>query len=206
MMNRRGSPIELIKQGVARISALLSPTFSAPRPEVETKQITRLPVVEKNEYLNDNGMLAAPAIPVTYSPKSPAAAIMLETSDGAAVLLAQFAGKSTMVLLLSDSMTLLPGIDHRIARRAHTLGPGSRLVCVAEQPAHVIPGVLIDRDRHIRTLANRDAGPLLVSLDQHGRVFDVIDDSAAILEWLWNEPRPQSIRADGAIGLGDVRS
>jgi hypothetical protein len=203
-MNRRASPIDMIRHAAARLSALLSPTFSAPRPEVESKQITRMPIVEQNAYLNGNGTLAAPATSATFSAKSPAASIMLEDSDGVEVSLARFAGKSTMVLLLSDSMTLLPGIDHRISRRAHTLGPGSRLVCVAEQPAQVIPGVLIDNQRHIRALANQGAGPLLVSLDQYGRVFDVITDSAAILEWLWNEPRPQSIRVDGAIGLGDV--
>jgi hypothetical protein len=130
--------------------------------------------------------------------------VVLMNKDGAQVRLDQLAGISTtMVLLISDNMRILPGIGHRIARRAETLGQGVRLVCVTERPTSGIENTFIDSSRQIFALSGGHGAPVLVSLDSRGMVFDVISDANAILDWLWNDPRPHSLRAHASLSLGE---
>jgi hypothetical protein len=118
--------------------------------------------------------------------------------------LQELAGTTTLLLLVSHEMAILPGIGHRIARRAETLGQGVRLVPVVEQPQAGLPSAFLDSDCQVRNLAGGRLAPILVSLDARGHVFDVSAEVSAIMDWLWNEPRPHSMRASGAMTLDDV--
>ena len=101
-------------------------------------------------------------------------------------------------------MAILPGIGHRIARRAETLGLGVRLVCVVEQVQSNLPSAFLDRSGQIRALSGGRQAPVLLSFDHRGHVFDVSSEVESILDWLWNDPRPHSLRASGAMTLNDV--
>jgi RNase P/RNase MRP subunit p29 len=141
---------------------------------------------------------------IRFSEQAPAHQVVLTNAEGAPVRLDQLAGLSTtMVLLISDNMRLLPGIAHRIARRAETLGQGVRLVCVTERSTPGLSGAFVDSSRQIHALSGGHGAPVLVSLDARGMVFDVISDSNAIMDWLWNDPRPHSLRAHASISLGE---
>ena len=141
---------------------------------------------------------------ITFPESSPAKGLVLYRSDATTVTLEQLAGSITLVLLASREMSILPGIWHRISRRAETLGQGVRLVCIVEHPSEVLPAAFVDRDRQIRLLAGRHEAPILLSLDQRGNVFDVVSNAESIMDWLWNDPRPLSFRANGAVGLDDL--
>jgi hypothetical protein len=118
--------------------------------------------------------------------------------------LQELAGTTTLLLLVSHDMAILPGIGHRISRRSETLGQGVRLVPVVEQPQPGLPSAFLDSDGQVRNLAGGRLAPILVSLDARGHVFDVSAEVDAIMDWLWNEPRPHSMRASGAMTLDDV--
>jgi hypothetical protein len=140
-----------------------------------------------------------------FSEDAPAANVELSTPDGRTVQLESLAGATTtMVLLISEEMSLLAGIEHRIARRAEMLGRGVHLVCVAEQLLSGVPGAFIDEQKRIQAISGGHVAPILISLDPRGAVFDVVSDVSTIMDWLWNDPRPHSRRANGAMSLGDV--
>jgi hypothetical protein len=140
-----------------------------------------------------------------FSEDAPAANVELSTPDGRTVRLESLAGATTtMVLLISEEMSMLAGIEHRIARRAEMMGRGVHLVCVAEQFLSGVPGAFIDELRRIQAISGGHVAPILVSLDPRGAVFDVVSEVSTIMDWLWNDPRPHSRRATGAMSLGDV--
>jgi hypothetical protein len=140
-----------------------------------------------------------------FSADAPASNVELTTPDGRKVRLETLSGPTTtMVLLISEEMSLLAGIEHRIARRAEMLGRGVHLVCVAEQVLSGVPGAFLDEQRRIQAISGGHIAPILLSLDPRGLVFDVVSDVNTIMDWLWNDPRPHSRRAHGAMSLGDV--
>lgn len=141
---------------------------------------------------------------VSFSRNQPASHIRLETADGSIIPLDRISGQTTLILLVSETMSILPGINHRISRRSQTLGDGVRLVCVSERETSALPEALIDRNHQIHRISGAHDAPLLLSLDQRGAVFDVVSDDAAIMDWLWNDPRPHSLREHGAMSLNDM--
>lgn len=139
-----------------------------------------------------------------FPDSSPARNITLESPDGSSIALEEIAGDTTLLLVVDQPMTLLPGLSHRIHRRSETLGFGVRLVCISNQPGTDLDIAYSDPSRKIETLAGGFKAPFLLSLDRRGHVFDIVTDSDAIMHWLWNDPRPHSLRANGAVSLDDL--
>lgn len=140
----------------------------------------------------------------TFTDSSPSRDVVLSTANGSTVRLEQLAGETTLLLVVDLAMSLLPGLGHRILRRAETLGFGVRLLCITDQPQSSLEFAYRDPQHRIRALAGGFQSPFLLSLDKRGHVFDIVWESDAILNWLWNDPRPHSMRAHGAISLDDL--
>ncbi|MEJ7838560.1 MAG: hypothetical protein WKF81_07075 [Thermomicrobiales bacterium] len=140
----------------------------------------------------------------TFPESSPSSDVILTKSDGGSVRLEQLAGDTTLLLVVDRAMSLLPGLGHRILRRAETLGFGVRLICVVDQPQSSLEFAYRDPQHRIRALAGGFQAPFLLSLDTRGHVFDIMSESDAIMHWLWNDPRPHSMRAYGAVSMDDL--
>jgi hypothetical protein len=129
--------------------------------------------------------------------------ISLENELGQSVALID-GSENVMILLLSEGLLLMPGLEQRITRRREALPSEYRLIVVLGHPCGIVPGALIDREGQIRKLVDEAALPLLISIDANGSMIDIMRERDTIHDWLWNEPRPRSMRVHGAVGLGDV--
>lgn len=138
------------------------------------------------------------------APDAPASRVILKRRDGTSMPLASLVAGTTLILLVSDTMAILPGLQHRIVRRSETLGHGVSLICAAERFQSGLPDAWLDEHQQLHALSGGHAAPVLISLDRRGIVFDVVSDENAIMDWLWNDPRPHSLRATGAISLDEV--
>ena len=191
-----GGPVKsLINSFISKVVFASRQPTSTPLQPVRPFQGTAKPVVRS---LDESGLDGGFAESATSN------AVELRDRNNQIRKLEELAGTTTLVLLISREMAILPGMEHRIARRSETLGQGVRLIPVVEHQQSELPSAFVDKEGQIRNLAGGRLAPILLSLDARGHVFDVSSEVESILEWLWNDPRPHSMRASGAMTLDDV--
>lgn len=136
-----------------------------------------------------------PTIETSIASQPFATDVHLLTASGVEDTLVSQLGTTTLVLYVGTAMALTPKLGHYLARRSSTLGPGVNLLCVTTQPVPTVPDAFVDVNAAFASIYGELHPPALISLDRDGQIFDIQTDADALLDWLWNDPRPHSRRA-----------
>jgi hypothetical protein len=176
----------------------LSASTTRPVPSIFSFLRRRNPATARDEAITTWGIVRRDtATSDRFSGTHFAAELVLRSPEGAIQPLETVASPSstTLIVYIGEGMALLPGLEHRLHRRASTLGPGVRLLCVTPAETSGLTTAYVDVSRACARINDGLKPPALISVGSDGRIFDLQTDADALLDWLWNDPHPRSRRA-----------